>query len=234
MGEITPKQYLSLSGTPILVYTLRIFQYSLLIDEIILAVPKTDVTDVRKNIVEQYGLSKVSFIIPGGKERQDSVRNALRYVNDEAEIIVVHDGVRPLVTTAMIEKVVKKARELGAVTMGVDIKDTVKRIDSDGKIAETVHRDFLWLTQTPQAFKREVIIEAYRRAYQESFYGTDDASLVEKTGVPVWMVSGDRNNIKVTTKEDLILCEMILRRSENLNSRVKEDENRFRLRQPSP
>ena len=88
MGEATPKQYLSLSGMPILVYTLRIFQYSLSIDEIILAVPKADITDVRKNIVERYGLSKVFFIIPGGKERQDSVRNALRYVNDEAEIIV--------------------------------------------------------------------------------------------------------------------------------------------------
>ena len=215
MGGITPKQYLSLSGMPILVYTLRIFQTSLLIDEIILAVPKTDVPDVRENIVEQYGLSKVSFIIPGGKERQDSVRNALCYVDDEAEIVVVHDGVRPLVTTALLEEVIKKARELGAVVSGVDINDTVKRIDSNGKIAETVPRNFLWLTQTPQAFKREVIVEAYRRAYQEGFYGTDDASLVEKTGVPVWMVSGDRNNIKITTKEDIILCEMMLRCSES-------------------
>ena len=215
MGGRIPKQYLSLSGTPILVYTLRIFQYSSLVDRIILAVPKDDLTDVRANIVDRYGLSKVSFIVPGGKERQDSVRNALHYVDDEAEIVVVHDGVRPLVTTALIEKVIKKAGEMGAVASGLDIKDTVKRIDREGRIAETIPRDFLWLTQTPQAFRREIIIEAYRRAYREGFYGTDDASLVERTGVPVWMVLGDKNNIKVTTKEDLVLCEMMLGRSED-------------------
>jgi 2-C-methyl-D-erythritol 4-phosphate cytidylyltransferase len=215
MGETTPKQYLSLSGTPLLVYTLRMFQNSPSVDEIILAVPKADRTDIRTNIVERHGLSKVSFIVPGGKERQDSVRNALRYVGADAEIIVVHDGVRPLVTTALIEEVIKKAGDLDAVVSGVEIRDTVKRVDADGQITETVPRNFLWSTQTPQAFKREVIIEAYRRAYQEGFYGTDDASLVERTGVPVWMIPGDRNNIKITTKEDLVLCEMILGCSEN-------------------
>lgn len=215
MGGALPKQYLALAGTPILVHTLRIFQDSPFIDEIVVAVPKGDVTDVRKNIVEPYGLTKVSSIIGGGRQRQDSVRNALHSVSGEAEIIVVHDGVRPLVTGALIEKVVRMAGELGAVVVGVEINDTVKRVNAEGKIAQTMPRDSLRLSQTPQAFRREVLVEAYRRAYEDGFYGTDDALLVEKMGVSVWMVPGDRNNIKVTTEEDLIFCETFLRNREN-------------------
>jgi len=212
MGARTPKQYLTVQGEPILARTLRVFQLSPSIDQIILVVPEPDVTDVRTNIVEYYGLSKVKVIIPGGKERQDSVKNGLRYVDEKVEIVVVHDAVRPLVTAFLIEQVIEKAREFGAVASGVQITDTIKRVEKSGKIAKTVARDLLWLTQTPQAFQREVIIEAYRRAYEDRFYGTDDASLVERIGVPVWMVAGNRNNIKVTTREDVILCEAIFGR----------------------
>ncbi len=212
MGARTPKQYLTVQGEPILARTLRVFQLSSSIDQIILVVPEPDVTDVRTNIVEYYGLSKVKVIIPGGKERQDSVKNGLRYVDEKVEIVVVHDAVRPLVTAFLIEQVIEKAREFGAVASGVQITDTIKRVEKSGKIAKTVARDLLWLTQTPQAFQREVIIEAYRRAYEDRFYGTDDASLVERIGVPVWMVAGNRNNIKVTTREDVILCEAIFGR----------------------
>jgi 2-C-methyl-D-erythritol 4-phosphate cytidylyltransferase len=211
MGAIRPKQYLPLSGMPVLAHTLKAFQSSLSVDEIILAVPKADLAYVRKKIIEKYGLSKVSFIVPGGEKRQDSVWNALGCVDDETEIVLVHDGVRPFVAAALIEEVIKRAREFGAVVSGVGINDTVKRMDDKDRIAETVSRDFLRLAQTPQAFKREIILKAYRKAYQEGFYGTDDAALVEKTGVPVRLVPGDRNNIKITTKEDLILCEMMLR-----------------------
>jgi len=211
MGGHIPKQYLLLAGLPVLVHTLRPFQASPAIDEIILAVPGEDVEKVKENIVERYGVSKVKRVVAGGKERQDSISNALAWIADETEIIVIHDGVRPLVTTDLIEIVVGRAGEVGAVAVGSDIRDTVKRVDKAGKIEETVPRDGLWRTQTPQAFKREIIVAAYRAAYEAGFYGTDDASLVEKAGIPVWLIPGDRENLKVTTKEDMMLCEMILR-----------------------
>jgi len=211
MGGHIPKQYLLLAGLPVLVHTLRPFQASPAIDEIILAVPGEDVEKVKENIVERYGVSKVKRVVAGGKERQDSISNALAWIADETEIIVIHDGVRPLVTTDLIEIVVGRAGEVGAVAVGIDIRDTVKRVDKAGKIEETVPRDGLWRTQTPQAFKREIIVAAYRAAYEAGFYGTDDASLVEKAGIPVWLIPGDRENLKVTTKEDMMLCEMILR-----------------------
>lgn len=210
MGGCIPKQYLLLSGLPVLVRALRPFQDSPSINEIIIAIPEEDIEPVKKNILERYRLSKVNHVIAGGKERQDSIRNALACIDDETEIIVIHDGVRPLVTTDMIELVIDRAGKLGAVTTGIEVRDTVKRVDKTGKIEETLSRDGLWLTQTPQAFKREVIMAAYRAAYEEGFYGTDDASLVEKAGIPVWMIPGDRENLKVTTQEDMILCELIL------------------------
>ncbi|MHB8829105.1 MAG: 2-C-methyl-D-erythritol 4-phosphate cytidylyltransferase [Syntrophales bacterium] len=214
MGGRIPKQYLLLAGLPILVHALRPFQASPAIDEIILAVPGEDVEQVKENIVERYCVSKVKLVVAGGKERQDSIRNALACIADETEIIVIHDGVRPLVTTDLIEIAVSRAGEVGAVAVGIDIRDTVKRVDKAGKIEETVPRDGLWRTQTPQAFKREIIVAAYRAAYEAGFYGTDDASLVERTGIPVWMIPGDRENLKVTTQEDMMLCEMILRSRE--------------------
>lgn len=210
MGSVTPKQYLSLGGIPLVAHTLRIFQKSPCIDSVILVVPEDGEDEVRRDIVLNYGFSKVRDIVVGGRERQDSVRNALARVDDDDEIVVVHDGVRPLVTVGLIGLIVEKAAELGAVAAGIDIRDTVKRVDVSGRILETVPREHLWLTQTPQAFRKNVILAAYRQACETGFYGTDDASLVEKNGFPVWMIHGDRDNIKVTTKEDLDFCEMVM------------------------
>ncbi|MCK9362356.1 MAG: 2-C-methyl-D-erythritol 4-phosphate cytidylyltransferase [Syntrophales bacterium] len=210
MGGSISKQYLLLSGKPVLVRALQPFQDSPLIDEIMLAVPEEDVVQVRENIVERYFLSKLNRVVAGGKERQDSIRNALACIADETEIIVIHDGVRPLVTTELIEMAIERAGKLGAVATGIGIRDTVKRVDKTGKIEETVLRDGLWLTQTPQAFKRDILLAAYRVAEETGFYGTDDASLVEKAGIPVWMIPGDRENLKVTTQEDMMICARIL------------------------
>ena len=209
MGGEIPKQYLSLAGIPILAHTLEAFQSSPLVDEILLVVPGGDVAEVRRDVVERYEFSRISLVIAGGKERQDSVRNALVYVRDEHEIILVHDGVRPFVTGALIERAVAGAKAFGAVTVGVPVLDTVKAVDAAGRVVKTVLREGLWLTQTPQAFRREVILAAYDRAAADGFYGTDDASLVERMGIPVRMIPGDADNIKVTTPEDLARGERI-------------------------
>ena len=212
MGGEIPKQYLSLAGIPILVHTLRKFQHSPLVDELVLVVPGGDVAEIRRDMVERYDLSKISLIIAGGRERQDSVRNALAHVRDDHEIILVHDGVRPFVTGALIERAVAGAKAFGAVTAGIPVRDTVKAVDAAGRVVNTVQREGLWLTQTPQAFRREVILAAYERAAADGFYGTDDASLVERMDIPVRMIPGDVDNIKVTTPEDLDLGERMSRR----------------------
>jgi 2-C-methyl-D-erythritol 4-phosphate cytidylyltransferase len=211
MGGGIPKQYLSLAGIPILVHTLRGFQCSPVVDEIYLVVPEGDIAEVRLNVVERYGFSKISLVIAGGRERQDSVRNALVQVRDEHEIVLVHDGVRPFVTEALIEQAVAGAKEFGAVALGIPVRDTVKQADSEGRVVKTIQREGLWLVQTPQAFRRTVILAAYERALADGFYGTDDASLVERTGIPVRMIIGDADNIKVTTPGDLEKGERIIR-----------------------
>lgn len=210
MGSRLPKQFLSLAGIPILVHTLKVFQHSPLIDEILLAVPEGERADVQRNIVERFALSKISLVLAGGPERQDSVRNALAHVREEHDIVLVHDGVRPFVTEDLIERVVAETSIFGAATAGLPVRDTVKEVDRKGCVARTVPREDLWLTQTPQAFRRELILAAYERAAADEFYGTDDASLVERMGIPVRMIRGDADNIKVTTPEDLERGEKIV------------------------
>ena len=225
MGRGIPKQYLSLSGTPILVHTLRAFERSTFIDAILLVVPDGDTAYVRRDLLEPNPISKVRRILRGGKERQDSVRNALDQLSAEDEVVVIHDGVRPFVTEDLIGRAVSGAEAFGAVTAGIPVRDTVKAVDATARVMKTVPRDRLWLTQTPQAFRREVILVAYAKADAEGFYGTDDASLVERMGIPVRMIPGDENNIKVTLPEDLERGEMILahssrsRRNESCGSR---------------
>jgi 2-C-methyl-D-erythritol 4-phosphate cytidylyltransferase len=209
MGSEAPKQYLLLAGIPLLVHTLQAFHISAVIDEIFLAVPEKDIPEVRRDIILKYGISKVVLVLAGGGKRQDSVRNALFHVRDEHGIVVVHDGVRPFVSGELIGRA---AAECGAATVGVPIKDTVKEADAAGWVKKTVEREGLWLTQTPQAFRREIIVAAYEKAAMDGFYGTDDASLVERMGIPVRMIPGDSHNIKLTTPEDLRLGDVIVSR----------------------
>lgn len=212
MGSGIPKQYLLLGGIPVLVHTLRVFQSSPVVDEIFLVVPESDIPEVRNAIVGRYNLFKVSLIVAGGAERQDSVRNALAHLREEHGIVLVHDGVRSFVSGELIQRIVAAAEADGAVAVGVQVKDSVKEVNSAGWVIKTVTREGLWLTQTPQAFRKPLILAAYERAAADGFYGTDDASLVERMGVPVRMIPGDYDNIKVTTPEDLTLGEAIIRR----------------------
>ena len=210
MQESLSKQYLLLNGIPVLVHTLRVFQFSPLIQDILLVVPADDIEFVKKSIVQKYCISKVSQVLPGGKERQDSVKNGLDAVSDDYDVVVIHDGVRPFVSEDVIRLSVLEAFKEEAVTTGVPVKDTVKMIDQNGWIMETLNRNCLWLTQTPQAFKLKTIKEAYRLAYEDHYYGTDDAGLVERIGMQVKMLPGCYENIKITTKEDLLFAESLI------------------------
>lgn len=212
MGGDVPKQFLPLAGIPVLVHTLRAFQRSPLIDEIFLVVPEADIPVVSRDIVDEYGLSKVTSVLAGGVERQHSVGNALLQVRDDHGIVLVHDGVRPFVTGEVIRRAVEAAREHGAAAVGLPVRDTVKAVSAAGVVMKTVDREGLWLTQTPQAFHRQVIRAAYEKAARDGFSGTDDCSLVERMGVSVRMIPGDHDNFKMTTPEDLALGEIIIRR----------------------
>lgn len=205
------KQYLLLDGIPVLAHTLRIFQCSPIVHDIFLVVPQGDIQFVIQTIVKKYEISKVRQVLPGGKERQDSVNNGLGAAGDEHDIVIIHDGVRPFISEDLINLAVIEASRGEAVTIGVPVKDTVKMVNPDGWVIETTSRDCLWLTQTPQVFKREIIKKAYRMAYNDHYYGTDDASLVERIGGHVKMIPGSHDNIKITTKDDLLLAEGLIK-----------------------
>jgi 2-C-methyl-D-erythritol 4-phosphate cytidylyltransferase len=212
MGGSISKQYLVVNGAPVLVHTLRVLQNSPMVHDILLVVPSEDIECVAMKIVRPYGLSKVGRILPGGKQRQDSIKGALDTVEDGCDIVLIHDGVRPCVSQEIIHSAIMGALNDEAVTVGVPVTDTLKKVDQDGWVIGTVDRNGYWLTQTPQAFKREVIKRAYRTAYNAGYYETDDAGLVERTGVRVKMLPGSYDNIKITTKDDLLLAEELLKK----------------------
>jgi len=212
MGSDVSKQYLLLHGIPVIVHTLRVFQELPLIDDIFLIVPADDIELVKRGVVEEYGLTRVSHVLAGGMERQDSVRNGIELVGTEYDIVVIHDGVRPFVTADLICAVVSEAAAESAATLGIPVKDTVKVIDSQRWIKGTLDRDEVWLAQTPQAFRRDIIRTAYEVAYQDHYYGTDDASLVERIGIGVKMILGSHDNIKITTRDDIVLADALMKK----------------------
>lgn len=192
----TPKQFLSVGGKTILQRAIEPFEFACYIDEI-LVVTDQDFIPICNELCEGY--SKVKEIIVGGKQRQDSVKNALEVVKDG--YVLIHDGARPYVTADIIERVLEKTSQTGAVVPAVKVKDTIRQLKGDVSI--TPNRDELFSVQTPQGFETQVIKEAFQKAYSEGFYGTDDGSLVERNGHKVAIVEGSYQNIKITTKEDL-------------------------------
>jgi 2-C-methyl-D-erythritol 4-phosphate cytidylyltransferase len=209
MGGSVPKQFLALGGQPLILHPLRILQSSPAIDEIILAVPQSDMNYCLTEIVARHHFTKVTKVVPGGQERQDSVRHALEAVREDVDMVLVHDAVRPFLTEQMVEEVVKVARAKGAAIIALPMKDTVKQVGTDHVIERTVDRRPLWLAQTPQAFRRDWLLAAHRKAHGEGVHATDDAYLVEWCGHPVSVVEGSGENIKVTRPEDMIIGEVI-------------------------
>jgi 2-C-methyl-D-erythritol 4-phosphate cytidylyltransferase len=210
MGGAVRKQFLPIGGLPLLVHSLRVFQSSPVIDAVIVAVPEEDLDYCRRKIVEPHGFTKVTQIVAGGRERQDSVRHALAGVDESVHLVVIHDAVRPFVTGAMVGQVVEAASADGAAIIALPMRDTVKQVGGDHRIERTIDRRPLWLAQTPQAFRRDWLVEAHRKAQAEGLAATDDAFLLEWMGHPVRVVEGSGENIKVTRPEDLIMGEAIL------------------------
>lgn len=210
MGGAVRKQFRALGGLPLLVHSLRVLQSSPVIDAVILAVPEADLGYCRTEIVERHGFTKVSRVIAGGRERQDSVRQALAVLEESVRLIVIHDAVRPFVTDTMVAEVVRAAQSDGGAIIALPMKDTVKQVGGDRLIERTIDRRPLWLAQTPQAFRRDWLDEAHRKAQAEGVAATDDAYLLEWMGHPVRVIEGSGENIKVTRPEDLIIAEAIL------------------------
>ena len=208
MGGETPKQFLPLCGRPILERTICALAASPRIDGILLALPRGTPGDVA---AAYLALPKVLRAVDGGAERQDSVRNALSAVPEDAEVILVHDAVRPFVSRDLVDRCVALAREHGAVVPVVPVRETVKEWNSKGKTLSTVDRSLLFRAQTPQAFRARILRDAYAKAEAAGRRGTDDASLVEAAGLPVTPVPGDEANLKITIPEEFRMAEGMLR-----------------------
>jgi len=214
MNDTVRKQYLPLAGRPILSRTLALFQECNLINKIILVVPENDFGFCQEKIIPPRHEKNVK-LVSGGEKRQDSVYNGLLAVDLKKGIVVIHDGVRPLINNEMLELCINGAKEEGACILGIPVQDTVKQVRSSGRIIKTLERDTLWLAQTPQAFQYEILRKAHDNARAKGFAGTDDAFIVEQMGKHVKIIKGSKNNIKITTREDLKLAEVMLQAGHN-------------------
>jgi len=208
MGGTVPKQFQALRGQPILQYTLQRFQESGLIDSLILVVPEKELENTRAEWLGKPPL--VQQVVVGGEKRQDSVFNGYQALAKDTDIVLVHDGVRPFLSQGMIQETIHCAEKFGAAITAIPVNDTLKQVDSSGLVQRTVDRDGLWRVQTPQAFRYDLLGEAFCKAQRESFYGTDEGALIEYLGQEVRVVDGSEWNLKITRPEDLVLGESIV------------------------
>lgn len=204
MGTEISKQFLPLCGKEILAHTVEKFEQAACIRDIILVTGGDALQDVRQ-MAQEYGWKKIISVTEGGKERQDSVFLGLQQVPQDTEIVLIHDGVRPFVTEEILERSIAAAKETGGCVAGVPAKDTIKVCDAEGFAIATPNRSTLRQIQTPQTFRRKEILAAYEKAKADGFLGTDDASVAEHSGFPVRVIMGSYSNIKITTKEDLLI-----------------------------
>jgi 2-C-methyl-D-erythritol 4-phosphate cytidylyltransferase len=210
LGSAVPKQYLKIGRETILSQSLRAFQQHAGICEIVLVVPPGEETRTRK-VLGKDVLSKVCAIVAGGDTRQESVWNGLCVLTRRPNLILVHDAVRPFISFRVIEQVIADASRYGAAVVGLRVKDTIKVEGRRGFYARTLPRESLWAVQTPQGFRRSLLLRAHRRAQRDGFVGTDEASLVERLGKSVKIVEGEEKNIKITTQFDLNLGRFLAR-----------------------
>lgn len=215
MGASCPKQFLPIGERAILQHTLLRFGRSRLVDYIVIVTEPSSIKETTK-IVTNAGLSKEWKVVAGGEKRQDSVRCGINALPPETEIVVVHDGVRPFIESSLIDKSVEITRKEGGCIVAIPISDTVKLSAGEDAILKTIDRTHLWAAQTPQTFRYKLLKEAFDRAYADNFYGTDEASLVERIGKRVVLLKGSRTNIKITTPEDLEIAGAILNRTRSL------------------
>lgn len=208
-GSDIPKQFLLLQDRPLIVHALERLQNAAVISQIIIVAGKEWVSYLGSEIISRYHFDKISAIVPGGKERQDSVFAGLQALPTPHEVVIVHDAVRPLFSVNLLERVISGCNTFDACVPGLPSRDTVKKIDG-ARIIETVPRESLRLVQTPQAFRYEKLLQAFKQAASANFYSTDEAALVEKFGGAVGWVEGEETNLKITTPRDLQIAEIFL------------------------
>lgn len=215
MGTKIQKQYLLMAGKPVLYYALKTFEDSEIVDEIYLVTGKGDEEFCREEIVDKYGITKVTHILSGGAERYHSVWNALKEM-DEDGYVFIHDGARPFVEEEMLCRAYKEVEHSGACVVGMPVKDTIKIADQEGNVVYTPDRSKVWMVQTPQVFDVSLVKSAYAKIMTEPELNiTDDAMVVEKmSGHTIKLVEGSYENIKITTPEDLAIGEVFVKRKE--------------------
>lgn len=204
------KQFIKLENKEIIAYTIEQFKNNENIDDIVVVIKEEEKEFFDREIVEKYKFDKIKIAF-GGKERQDSVYNGLKLLDERCRVVLIHDGARPFVSNEIIAKSIEEAKECKAVVVGVPVKDTIKVVDNNNNISQTPDRNTLWAVQTPQTFDYKILLKSYEDAFKERFYGTDDAMLVERIGYKVKMIEGSYNNIKITTQEDLNIGTQILK-----------------------
>lgn len=210
MGGGVNKNLLKLAGEPILIRTLKTFSLVERVNFLIVVVAAHEIETVEKLLRGTEGL-KSWLVTTGGSERQYSIANGLKLLPDDAEIILVHDAARPLVSARIINEVIDAAKKFDGAIAAVPSKDTIKVVDAKGFVRQTPPRRELVSVQTPQGFRREILLQAYDKAAEENFLGTDDSGLVERLGIKIKVVTSDYRNIKVTTPEDIFIAESFLR-----------------------
>lgn len=213
MEKKTPKPYLMLGNKLVLEHTLLCFASILNLKQVIVS------TSEKYRRQTEEILSRIfpgiqSVVVIGGKERQDSISNALDVIDESVDFVMIHDAVRPFVTRKLIEECILKANKTGGAIAGVPVKDTIKEVDSSLEIVKTPDRKALWQAQTPQVFERNLLIEAYNSPSNKMFAATDDASLIENMGGRVVVVNGDRQNFKLTYPLDFSIAEMLMKNQE--------------------
>jgi 2-C-methyl-D-erythritol 4-phosphate cytidylyltransferase len=201
-GGPVPKQFQTIEDEPVISITVSKFASMPNIDFGVVVVAKNDIDKTRRLLSKIDGFAEKFKIVAGGAKRQDSVYQGLLQVPSNTDIVLVHDGVRPLIIPKMINASVESAAQSGACVLAVPVKETIKRV-IDHQVCETLQREELWQIQTPQTFRYRILYEAHEKAHQSQYYSTDEAALVEWCGYPVKVLMGDYTNIKITTEEDL-------------------------------
>ena len=215
MGTATKKQFLLLDSKPIIVRTLQVFEECRPVDGVYLVVNQKDLPVMQEEILETYKFNKVLKLVIGGRLRQDSVKNGLEAIENPCDIVIIHDGARPFVSPSFIEKGIFLMEMFDAVIPALPVKDTIKTVSKEGFVMKTLERDYLWNVQTPQTFKYELILKAYREGMNKKLYGYDDATFLEHMGKKVKVIEGSPYNIKITTPEDLIIAKGMLSQLKN-------------------
>ncbi len=206
MGLGERKQFLQFHNQPIIIHTLALFEELPEVDEIVVVTQEEEIIRTKK-MIEEAGIHKVTHVVSGGKERQESVYLGLKQIM--TDWVMVHDAVRPFVSREVISRLLNVARMHGAAILAVPVKDTVKMVDDAGVVEQTPDRKRLWAVQTPQAFRRDILLSAHEQFLERDAIATDDSMLVEELGIDVRVVEGEYTNVKLTTPDDLYLAESI-------------------------